>query len=167
MITKAPVESQGHVFALMARCAADDTRRFTDPATSAAFRAALDYLSAAVSNDGASADVFARAHETDEWKVLEAAIALREILGYRAYLVEWIARGKPTPDTPPTAPALVPAEVTVEAQPQSLVKRVAGQVAKAFRTVSSRFGKRQVPGRNAWTGTSGTTSYYDKDSSPD
>lgn len=171
MITKAPLETQGHVFALLARCDAGESWRFTEQTTAPAFRAALDYLGVAVTNDNASADVFASAHETEAWRVQEAAIELRAILRYRAYLVEWIARGKPEPQLRRAAPVDVAlgaaVEEVVDAAPESLMERFAASVTAAYRWTSSRLSRKPADGRNAWTGTSGTVSYYDKDSSPD
>ena len=171
MITKAPVKAQGHVFALMARCGADESWRFTDEAASPPFRAALDYLSVAIIDNTASANAFAEAHQTEEWRVQEAAIVLRDVLRYRAYLVEWVIRGKPIPTVPRAFPHVAPStlagELLSERKPKSVMAKVAGSVSRALREVYLSVSRRQVLGRNTWTGTSGTVSYYDKDSSPD
>lgn len=100
-----------------------------------------------------------------------AVETLRRKARFRAYLWDWIGRGRPrlTELPRPAAPAvverLVPPPV-VEEKKVETEEDVHSFVERIRRKSSSAAGRLRTL-YNGWTGSRGTTSYYDKDSSPD
>lgn len=178
MISKASLEALPHVLALLARCPEQERARFAqDSPDGRSIRAALDYLGTRVVQEDGFLERFVTEHDAQAPTVNALAGEVRVILRYRAYVGEWISAGRPALQVPePTAPrfAAVPRPVErarEEPPPRTVVGRVLKRVRGWFDVKGSVIPAPKKRGsshlRNSWTGSVGTESYYDKDSSPE
>jgi hypothetical protein len=94
-----------------------------------------------------TAEAYAAHHAVQVWHVQTAAAKLRQVLHYREYVGEWIREGKPALHSDP--------------EPARVLHAVSSNWHYTHpKPPSERF-------RNSWTGSVGTKSYPDKDSSPE
>jgi len=105
----------------------------------------------------------AQRFKVDAATLLNAAFRIRSEGRYRAYAADWIAAGSPSVAKAFYRPAVLTdsAPADNEADPP---RRVSAPVREGFVRRIVRSASRMF---NSWTGTAGTHSYYDKDSSPD
>lgn len=132
--------------------------------------AASRYLARSIIDVSVDFKEYVAAAAVEPGEFAAALETLRSKGRFRSYLWEWIGRGRPRltqlplPAEPELleerAQALSTAALAIEEEDShSFVERVRRKSSSAVGRLRSLY--------NSWTGSRGTTSYYDKDSSPD
>lgn len=133
--------------------------------------AAAHYLAQSILDARTDFRAHAAAAAVELGEFSRAVGTLRRGARFRAYLWDWIGRGRPrlTKLPRPVAPDLVvapDAELAVAAEKAESEEDVHSFVERVRRKSSNAVSRLRTF-YNSWTGSRGTTSYYDKDSSPD
>lgn len=133
--------------------------------------AAARYLAQSILDVRTDFQAHAVAASVEVTEFAAAVEILRQRAHFRAYLWEWIGRGRPRL-TQLARPIVSEKDLSLETTPVVGVENV--ETAEDVRSFVARVRRKSstAVGQfrtfvNRWTGTRGTTSYYDKDSSPD
>jgi hypothetical protein len=159
--------SQGHALAMLEGASVRELQDERLPL--GAWVAGLHYLAAQVVEGRVSSGAFARKHKVELHLLLAAAQRLRDWLGYRRHVAQWIRGGQQdlTPAPPPFIVQSVRPIERAAAAPPVATPSFSSRVTAGLSKLRSWRGWSSDESRSSWTGTQGTVSYYDKDSSPD
>lgn len=141
------------------------------PRAPSVIEAAAHYLAQSILDARTDFRAHAAAAAVELSEFSRAVETLRRGARFRAYLWEWIGSGRPrlTELPRPVAPDLVvppDAELAVAAEKVETDEDVHSFVERVRRKSSNAVGRLRAF-YNSWTGSRDTTSFYDKDSSPD